>query len=221
MKTKTILAMLAIGFISCALFCQQAQATQINGTINFTGFVTLSKNPAMMTSSLVFTGATFTTLGTGDYASIPPGTNAGSFTSFTFNDSSLAITSPAAPFMEWSFVFGGKTYDFVLNSPLTSGNVTLGHGGPNPSPWSFAVSGNGEAAASGFDDTPGTFTLSGTGTAAHLVFAGSFSALGAPVPDGGITVMLLGVALTGLGLVRRYVKFSEESKKGKKQGGQL
>jgi hypothetical protein len=27
--------------------------------------------------------------------------------------------------------------------------------------------------------------------------------------------MLLGAALTGLGLVRRYVKFSEESKKGK------
>ena len=35
------------------------------------------------------------------------------------------------------------------------------------------------------------------------------------VPDGGATVMLLGAALTGLGLVRRYVKFSEESKKGK------
>jgi hypothetical protein len=208
MKTKTILAMLAIGFISCALFCQQAQATQINGTINFSGFVTLSKNPAMMTSSLVFTGPALTTLATGDYASIPPGTNAGSFTSFTFNDSSLAITSPAAPFMEWSFVFGGKTYDFVVNSPLTSGNVTLGHGGPNPSPWSFAVSGNGEAAASGFDDTPGTFTLSGTGTAAHLVFAGSFSALGVPVPDGGMAVALLGIAFVGLEVLRRKLHSS-------------
>jgi hypothetical protein len=30
-----------------------------------------------------------------------------------------------------------------------------------------------------------------------------------------MTVMLLGAALTGLGLVRRYVKFPEESKKGK------
>ena len=200
------LAILACALLSCSFFCQQAQATPINGTINFSGFVTLSKNPAMMTSSLVFTGSALTTLATGDYASIPPGTNAGSFTSFTFNDSSLAITSPAVPFVEWSFVFGGKTYQFLLDSPLNSGNVTLGHGGPNPSPWSFAVSGTGTATATGFDDTFGTFTLSGTGTAAHLTFAGSFSALGVTVPDGGATVALLGLALAGVELLRRKLK---------------
>jgi hypothetical protein len=201
------LAVLAGGLLSCSFFCQQAQATPINGTINFSGSVTLSKNPAMMTSSLVFTGPAFTTLATGDYASVTPGTSTnGSFTNFTFNDISLAITSPATPFVEWSFVFGGKTYQFLLDSPLSSGNVTLGHGGPNPSPWSFAVSGTGTATATGFDDTFGTFTLSGTGTGAHLTFAGSFSALGVTVPDGGATVALLGIALVGVEVLRRKLK---------------
>ena len=204
MKRKTILAMLAIGFISCGLFCQQAQATQINGTINFTGFVTLSKNPAMMTSSLVFTGPTLTTFETGDFASIPLGTNAGSFADFTFDDNTLEIINN--PFLFWDFTVGGKTYQFLLEPPfLTSGNVTLGHGGPNPSPWSFAVSGTGSAAISGFDDTFGAFTLSGTGTAEHLVFAGSFSVASAPVPDSGSAVALLGIAFVGVEGLRRML----------------
>jgi VPDSG-CTERM motif len=198
-RSKTVLAILATGLLSCTLFSQQARATLINGTINFSGFVTLSKNPAMMTSSLHFTGPAFTTLATGDYASIPSGTNAGSFTSFTFNDSSLAITSPATPFVEWSFVFGGITYQFLVDSPLTSGHVTLG-----PPLWSFAVSGTGTATATGFNDTLGVFTLSGTGTAAHLMFAGSFSAVGvAAVPDGGSAVALLGIALVAIEVLRR------------------
>src|SRR5205814_6248121 len=40
--TKTILAVLATGFISCALFSQQAQADEITGTITFGGSVNLN-----------------------------------------------------------------------------------------------------------------------------------------------------------------------------------
>jgi hypothetical protein len=207
---KTTLAVLGIGLVSCGLFCQQAQATQINGTINFTGFVTLSKNPVMNTSSLVFSGPTFTTLGTGDFASIPSGTSVFPFADLTFNDNTLETNSP---FLFWDFQVNGTTYQWLLEPPsfpyfLASGNVTLGHGGPNPRPWSFTVSGPGSAAASGFDDTPGgTFTLSGTGTAAHLVFAGSFS-VGSAVPDGGMTVALLGLALAGVAVLRRKLRAS-------------
>jgi protein with PEP-CTERM/exosortase system signal len=207
--SKTMLAVLAVGLLSCSSFiCQQAQATQINATINFSGSVTLSKNPAMMTSSLVFTGPVSTTLSTGDFASIPVGTNADFFENLTFNDNTLEVIN--SPFLFWELHFGGNVYQFLLEpgNPyfLTSGNVTLGHGGPNPSPWSFTMSGPGSLAASGFDDTFGTFTLSGTGTAANLVFAGSFSAVSAPVPDSGTTLALLGLALAVVEVLRRQFK---------------
>ena len=41
---KTILAVLAIGALSCALFSQQAQAAHITGTIQFGGAVRFDTN---------------------------------------------------------------------------------------------------------------------------------------------------------------------------------
>jgi hypothetical protein len=51
----------------------------------------------------------------------------------------------------------------------------------------------------GFTDTPGTWIFSGNQSGGTL----SFSTSNGNVPDGGMTVMLLGAALSGLALIRR------------------
>jgi VPDSG-CTERM motif len=201
---KTILAVLATGFIfSCELFCQHAQATTINGTITFGGTLTaqilsggtidgINWKPSMKAVSTV----------SGDYSSVPIGTLA-TFKNFQWNSSTLAITSPSTtPFVEWTFTIGATTYDFILDSPLTIGTITHTKVGKT-NLWAVVVLGTGTAQITGFEDTEGVFALSGTGNAAHLTFSASTTASGAGVPDGGPAVALLGIALTGLEVLRR------------------
>jgi hypothetical protein len=122
--TKTIRAILATGLISSGLFCQNAEATTINGTITFSGTLTaqilgtgidgINWNPPANKVSTV----------NGDYSSVPIGTSA-TFTNFQWNSSTLAITSPGTnPFVEWTFTIGSTTYDFILDDPLTTGTIT-------------------------------------------------------------------------------------------------
>jgi hypothetical protein len=54
----------------------------------------------------------------------------------------------------------------------------------------------------GFDPTPGTWTVTLTQSGASFAFG---STAAPNVPDGGMTLMLLGSALTGLALIRRKI----------------
>ena len=195
--TKTILAVLAIGFISCALFSEQAQATSIQGNINFAGSVQFNTN-SLATATQVTTwfdilnNAGFTSVapgGTGDFAGIPAGTQATMAQPWIFNPST---PTPGL----WSV--GGFTFDLLTSTIVTQDAQFL------------SISGTGIVSGNGFDPTnmEWSFTSQNAGGRPRTIF--SFSANGVVVPDGGSAVALLGLALTGIEVLRRKLHDKEK-----------
>jgi VPDSG-CTERM motif len=189
--TKTILAVLATGLLSCGLFSQQAQAAPITGDIQFAGEVQFDTN-SLATATQVVTwfdvfhnaGFTSVTSGTGDFAGIAPGTQAAMAQPWVFNPST---PTPGL----WSV--GGFTFDLLSATVVTQTAKTL------------VIEGTGIVSGNGFDPTAmdWSFTTQSAGGGTRQTF--SFSANGAAlgVPDGGSAVALLGLALTGIGVLRR------------------
>jgi hypothetical protein len=198
MKLKMIptnkLAMLSASFcavmLTCGLFVPHVQAVPITGQISFSGRVALNS------TNLVAATAVNTWR---DSANLNPGfCNAfgvdGSFTGITglaaMSHWTFGVVVGGAQPTLWSI--GGFTFD-LSSSTVTMRNATdlvvtgigIIHGGP------------------GFDDTEGTwdYHVSNAGGRSHANF--SFAASDASVPDGGSAVALLGVALTGLEVLRR------------------
>jgi hypothetical protein len=187
MKTKRILAMLAIGFISCALFSEQAQATPITGGITFFGTVTLDTadaNTATMVTAYHGLGG----IGSPFVASAD-----GSFTGLAGSAATFAVP--------WSFNSGPvanfwSAGVFVFN--LIASSITVQAGG------SLIVDGTGTITGGGFDATAGSWHFTTQNPSAEGVF--SFSGATGALPDGGMTVALLGIALAGVELLRRKLK---------------
>jgi len=197
--TKTILAVLAIGFISCALFSQQAQATAIQGNINFAGAVQFDTN-SLATATQVTTwfdilnNAGFSSVapgGTDDFAGIPPGTQTTMAQPWIFNPST---PTPGL----WSV--GGFTFD-LLTSTIVTQNAQF-----------LSISGTGIVSGNGFDPTSmeWNFSSQNAGGGSRTLF--SFSANGVAVPDGGSAVALLGLALTGIEVLRRKLHDKEKAR---------
>ena len=183
--------MLATGVLSCAVFSQQAQATAINGDIQFAGEVHFDTN-SLATATRVVTwfdvfhnaGFTSVTSGTGDFAGIAPGTQA------TMAQPWIFTPSTPTPGL-WSV--GGFSYDLLTSTVVTQNAGTL------------LITGTGIVSGNGFDPTSmdWSFTTQSSGGRTRTNF--SFSANGTAVPDGGTTVMLLGAALGVLGMARRFL----------------
>jgi len=190
--SKTLLAVLATGVLSCAVFSQQAQATQINGNINFAGSVQFDTNLLQNVTKVVtwfdiLNHAGFSSVapgGTGDFAGIAPGTQA------TMAQPWIFIPSTPTPGL-WSV--GGFTFDLLTSTVVTRNSTFLN------------ISGTGIVSGNGFDPTSmeWSFTAQNAGGRPRTIF--SFSANGVAVPDGGATVMLLGAALGVLGMTRRFL----------------
>jgi VPDSG-CTERM motif len=191
--TKTILAVLGIGVLSCALFSQQAQAVQIQGNIDFAGAVQFDTN-SLATATRVVTwfdsngnpGFSSVQVGaTGDFAGVAAGTQATMAQPWIFNPST------ATPGL-WSV--GGFTFD-LLSSTVVTQNANF-----------LLITGTGIVSGNGFDPTSmeWSFTTQSAGGKTRTVF--SFSANGVAVPDGGSAVALLGLALTGIEVLRRRLK---------------
>ena len=191
--TKT-LTVLAVGLLSCGLFCQQAQA--INGDIQFFGSATASGDSSGGgPTTITFASNWEVFAGTGDYSAVTSGTPT-TFNGFTFtgDGTGASLTGTVTP--QWSFVFGGNTYTFDL-LVLTSGHTESG---------SMAFTGTGTAFINGGDATPANWSLeSSTGSGFTFALSGSTTGTVGGVPDGGSAVALLGIALAGIEGARRLI----------------
>jgi len=193
--TKTILGVLAIGFISCALFTQEAQASQITGNITLGGTVSLNTGSAGTATAVTAwhgiggAGSPFVTSFDGD------------FTGFVTAGDATSIVAP------WSFNSGpvpmfwtvdGFTFDLTSSSIFSQGGVPPG----------VVVNRSGFVSRNGFDPTfmSWSFTTQDPGTGHPRIF--SFSAANGSVPDGGSAVALLGLALVGIEVLRRKLHSS-------------
>jgi hypothetical protein len=197
--TKTILAVLATGVLSCGLFSQQAEAIAISGDIQFAGEVQFDTN-SLATATRVVTwfdvfhnaGFTSVTSGTGDFSGIAPGTQAAMAQPWIFNPST---PTPGL----WSV--GGFTFNLLSATIVTQNATTL------------VIEGTGIVSGNGFDPTAmdWSFTTQSAGGKTRTTF--SFSGNGTTgVPDGGSAVVLLGLAFIGVGLLRRKLHDKEETR---------
>jgi hypothetical protein len=186
MKIKN-LAILAGAIIATGFAVQQTQANAIVGDITFDGGVHLNTG-SVNTATKVTSWVTPVILSAD-----------GDFTPFvtvgTVGDA-VSIVQP------WIFASGAipdfwSVDGFTFN--LTSSAVVFqGYGG-------LYVDGTGVISGNDYSATPGTwtFTASNPGAGSPPVF--SFQAANGFVPDGGLTVALLGGALAAMTLIRRRV----------------
>jgi len=175
-KIKTVFTILAA---SGALLCQQAQAVPITGNITFKGGVILNGTVATATQVSTWVDSTVESRD-GDFSSVAVGSAVAMATPWVF-----AAATPAL----WSV--GGFSFSFDAGSAVTRTASSL------------IVEGTGIITGPGtFTATPGVWNFTTQSPSAGGTF--SFSAAsGAEVPEGGLTVAMLGIALTGLGLLRR------------------
>lgn len=185
---KTILAVLATGFISCALFSQQAQA--FNGAVTFNGGFSTDNNANfnLATKFTSFTGVTVSGFPPPSGVYTASGGTGATFLPFTFRPS----LAPSPVVDQWKFSFGGNLFTFdleALTSVLSSKTF-------------LSLEGTGTLEENGGNDTNGIWTFSGNNNRGVL----SFTSTSTAVPDGGSAVALLGIALVGLESVRRMFR---------------
>ena len=183
------------GVVAVALaLTQTLQAVTITGNIGFTGGVTYNTGSAATATQVTSWITPQVTLVSGDFKTpapfaVAPGT-AATFTSSVWNfNTSTAISS------FWSV--GGFTFK-LLSSYIVSQGGTPGVNG------FVVVSGAGIVSGNGYSDTAMSWSFSSQDpTSGSNPDSWTFSASANSVPDGGATVMLLGIALSGAALLKR------------------
>jgi VPDSG-CTERM motif len=168
-------------------------AAAIEGNINFAGAVHLDNNNLGSATTVVTWFDAFNNAGktsvvpgaTGAFSVIPAGTSATMAQPWVFNPS-----TPTAAL--WSV--GGFTFDLLSATVVSQSNTFLN------------VLGTGMVSGNGFAPTSATwsFTVNNSNGQPKMMF--SFAANNNSVPDGGITVALLGIALMGVEVLRRKLK---------------
>ena len=174
--SKTILAVVAA--VASVGFLSSAQATPITGMLNIGGTATYNAPIATATQVTLFDNVHTEGANTGDFAGVPKNLPVTMTSPYIFNPST---PTPAL----WSVA--GFTFDLTATTFLEQSV----HG--------ILIEGTGIITGNGFDPTPGVWSFSqqsGRGTV--LTFSGTTSA----VPDGGMTLALLGAGLVGLAAFR-------------------
>ncbi len=189
---KTLSLLAALGG---ALLCQSANAASITGGISLAGGpVTTDTGNLATASTITGFGAVTTTSTSGSYTPVTAGTVVTTTTGFTFKP----ILVPSPVINVWNFVFAGKTYSFDLYSIQS---VSQGLDVNNNQ--FLNISGTGILHITGFTDTVGSYIFTANSAGGTFSFS---SSNGAQVPDGGFTLALLGLALTGVEGLRRTLR---------------
>ena len=160
-----------------------AHATQIEGDIDFVAEVSFDST-SLDSATMVTTWHMAQVSGTsGDFSSVPNGTNVAFATPYVFNP-------PTAYATLWSV--GGFMFELKDSHIEFQSNFAL------------VILGTGTVSGIGFDDTPGTWsfavTQSNGGPSTEFSFQGNSTAT--PTPDSGSAVALLGIALATVGALR-------------------
>lgn len=183
---KRILKELGLAAIAISLAAVSANATAINGTVSFSDEFTINTGSLATATAITGISSVAVSNSTGDYSGLAHGDTIDfsaitGATPFTF--------SPSTPFIGfWTVTKSGVTYSFDISTTA----IDL------QSSSALVLSGSGLAHITGYDDTVGNWTLTLNSGGGLLNFSGVTS-----VPDGGATLLLLGSALAGLGLIRR------------------
>lgn len=183
--------MLALAGAAAMMAVISVQATPITGSISMAGSLSLD-------TSDVWTATTVENWGSTVVTGVTP-----IFSSYTSIGSAVSMTGP------WTFApnpgnalsglwsVGGFT--FSVNTDTVGYSVTGGYN-------TTTVVGHGTISGNGYDTTAFDWILSTQNPASGSIGnypQFSFSASTALVPDGGATVMLLGAALSAMGLLRK------------------
>src|SRR5437867_9400777 len=189
---KTFFTLTTIVFCLASI---SAHAVAITGSIQFLGGATLN---GPLDTATAFTGFydSFFTPGSsptvqafsqsGAYASVPNGT------ATTWQTFSFAPGSPSVIPL-WTFTVGASVYSFDAST------INIIHQDSQI----LNLSGKGVAHISGLDDTDGSWTITVNGSGTTFTFGASSSLQQGSVPDGGSTLLLVGVALSALALARK------------------
>lgn len=179
--------------------------SQIAGSISFVGNATTDGTSIQNATEFTSISAKVET-DSGDYALVPslegptPGvttlTSKGVedvMTDYSFNPSQNTVTPL------WKFTTGGITYSFDATSLTAIFNVAAD---------AWDISGSGDAIITGggtdYTETPGTWSAVVSGSKTSFNFGSAEDPpIPSSVPDGGMTMVLLGGALAGLGGLRR------------------
>ncbi len=187
------MAVFAGAIVASGLLVQNASAIPITGDIGFDGTGTAV---AGVVNTLTFNNPMLVGARNGDYTPVPSLTPS-NFAPISWIGSGITAVLTSVNSPEWTLTTGGTTYSFNLTA-LTSATLTGG---------AVSLQGTGTAFIAGAinrDPTFATFSVQGTGNNfTFRIVQSSTSANGQAVPDSGMTVSLLGLAVTGLGFARR------------------
>jgi hypothetical protein len=189
MKNKLMIVTAAVAAL--VGLSASVQATPINGYISFNGSFSFANgtSPDLSTPTFLNVGG----------LSVDPSNTGGAlagagilsfYTPIGVNANAQNLVNQEL----WSVNAGGLTYSFYVSSVLQTLNSPLNT--------TLTLSGNGtlEDSNGAQDNTPGAYTLTFGVNGAAFNFGGTTANV---VPDGGATVMLLGAALSVMGLLRR------------------
>jgi hypothetical protein len=196
MKIKTALSALAVGILAVAGTSQRANATPLTGEIVLGGIGSVNnEGPApgdSLAASTIYTSSALLYEGGTDSFGPP------NIVSATASMQPLQFAGPPTPPVGalWTVTVsvgtGGPTYTFDATSLKST---------YTPSENSWTISGSGTIYENGVNPTPASYQASLGVTGGILIEFGSTTAAG--VPDGGMTVALLGGALVAVQGLRR------------------
>jgi hypothetical protein len=181
MKNKWLVMTTAAALMA---FAATVQAIPVTGGISFAGAYTVNTGDINTGTAFTSFSAVQATGESGSFVGITPLNTVGSITMTPFSYSPFSAVLPL-----WKVTLNASDFFNLTSLTLVDHSVTD----------ALTLKGTGTVNLVGFDPTVGTWTFTanqGGGTF-------SFSASNSTIPDGGTTLLLLGSALSGLGLIRR------------------